>query len=182
MSDVNMTVRQIEDFFVGLTYQILGIDPSTLQPNKSPVRVDWPTGGAPGWKIDEDVTFIMVNYDDDAITRQVDVIYQSNDESNAFRSASSTRVLRINWICYGPNSFDNANNIRNGLFLPQFSEMLMKNNFALIFDMPSPLRAPELFNGQWWDRTSFYARFNELITQSVSVPYLTSPNVQIVKG
>lgn len=182
MSDANMTVKQIEDFFVSLTYTILGINPTTLQPNQAPVRVEWPTGGAPGWKIDEDVTFIMVNYDDDAITRQVDVTYNPNDANNAYRSVSSTRVLRVNWICYGPNSFDNANNIRNGIFLPDNSDTLSANNLALIFDLPAPVRAPELFNGQWWDRTSFYARFNELIVQSQSVPYLTSPNVQIITG
>jgi hypothetical protein len=182
MTDANMTVRQIENFFISLTYKILGIDPSGLQPNQSPVRVEWPTGGAPGWKINEDITFIMVNYDDDAITRQVEVKYLSNNDQNAYRTVSSTRVLRVNWICYGPNSFDNANIIRNGIFLPEFSEMLKENNLALIFDLPSPIRAPELFNGQWWDRTSFYARFNELIIQSVSVPYITSPNIQIIKG
>lgn len=182
MTDINMTVRQIEDFFVSLTYQILGIDPATLQPNQAPVRVEWPTGGAPGWKIDEDVTFVMVNYDDDAITRQIEVDYQPIDDQNAYRSHSSTRVLRINWICYGPNSFDHANTIRSGIFLPDISKLLADSNLALIFDLPAPIRAPELFNGQWWDRTSFYARFNELMVQSIQVQYLTSTNVQIVKG
>ena len=176
-----MDIRLLEDFFQNLTVQILGLDPRALA-SQSRVRIEWPRNGAPAWKIDEDVAFLLVNFDDDPITRQMEVTYGTQDDANAARALNYTRVLRVSWICYGPNSFNDVNKIRTGLFLPQFAQQLRANDLALITDVPSPIRGPELFNGQWWERSSFYARFNEKITETSTVPYLQGSDVRIVKG
>lgn len=181
MTDTNMSISDLEGFFWNLTIQMLGLDP-TAPENQGRVRRDWQQNGAPAWRIDEDVAFLMVAYDDDAITRQMEVSYEAADDLNATRSQSYTRVLRVSFVCYGPNSFSDADTIRSSLFQPQFTELLAANNLALILDVPSPMRAPELYNGQWWDRTSLYARFNELVVKTSSVPYLQSADVQVVKG
>lgn len=184
MADTVLLLKQAEDFFQNLTLLMLGLDPAAPA-NQSRARVGWPvfpSKGMPGWEINEDVAFLLVNYDGDPITQQRDITYQNVDPDNADRVVSYTRVLRINWICYGPNSFDDMDAIRNGLYLPQFKQLLMASNIALIFDVPVPVRSPELFNGQWWERTSFYARFNEKVVRHADVPYLQSADVQIVKG
>lgn len=181
MSDTILTITQVEDLFQNLTLNMLGLDPAAKK-NQSRVRISWPTKGAPAWKISEDVIFLLINFDDDAITRQVDVSYTKADDENANRSMSYTRVLRIDWICYGPNSSNDADTIRSSLFLPQFTQKFAANNLALITDVPMPIRSPELFNGQWWDRSSLYARFNEKVVRTTEVPYLKSADVQIVKG
>lgn len=181
MTDTNMSISDLESFFWNLTIQMLGLDPNAPE-NQDRVRIDWQKNGAPAWRIDQDVCFLMVAYDDDAITRQTEVSYEAADDLNATRSQSYTRVLRVSFVCYGPNSFGDADTIRSSLFQPQFTELLQSNNLALILDVPSPMRAPELYNGQWWHRTSLYARFNELVIKTSSVPYLQSADVQVVKG
>lgn len=179
--DTILSITQIEDFFANLTLQILGLDP-LAKSSQSRVRIGWPTKGAPAWKREEDVAFLLINYDDDPITRQVDISYTESAPDVAIRSSSYTRVLQVSWVFYGPNSFDDADRIRHGLFLPLSTDALKANNMALILDMTAPIRSPELFNGQWWERTSFYARFNELVVRRTEVPYLKSADVQIVKG
>jgi hypothetical protein len=181
MADTILTIQQINSFFWSLTVQMLGLDPAAPA-NQDRVRKAWPAKGAPAWKRDDNIAFLLCNYDDDPITRQMDVSYQSANADNADRETSYTRVLRVNWICYGPNSFNDMDTIRSSLYLPQFTQLLASNNLALILDVPVPTRSPELFNGQWWDRTSFYARFNEKVVRHADVPYLQSADVQIVKG
>lgn len=181
MADTKLSLKQSEDFFQKLTLQLLGLDPEA-KASQSRVRITWPENGAPAWKRTEDVAFLMVNYDDDPYTRQVEVTYQENTETAANMVASSTRVLRVTWICYGPHSFDDADTIKAKLFTPEMRLLTAKNNLALITDVPMPVRSPELFNGQWWERTTFYARFNEKVIRQTDVPYIQYADVQIVKG
>lgn len=181
MTDTILSKDQIEDFFQNLTLQILGVDPNSPS-SQSRVRIEWPKNGYPGWKIDEDIAFLLVTYDDDAITRQMDVNYAPLDEYQANHLLSYTRVVRVSWTCYGPNSFNDIDTIRSSLYIPKYKELIKANNLALILDVPNPMRSPELFNGQWWDRSSFYARFNEKVTRTSAVPYITGSDVQVVKG
>ncbi|MFB0841783.1 phage neck terminator protein [Paenibacillus oleatilyticus] len=180
MDKVN-SISQIEDLFQGFTIRALGLDPRAKQ-NQDRVRIGWPAKGAPAWKQGADVAFLLIDYADDQYTRQIDVTFSSGaNKDNANRTVSYTRVLRVNWIFYGPNSFGDADTVRAGLFLPQTTMDLAAVNMAMITDVAMPIRTPELFAGQWWDRTSFQARFNEKVTRQSEVPYLQSANVQIVK-
>lgn len=181
MADTILKLKEVENFYHDLTMKMLGLDPNA-RANQKRVRISWPTKGAPSWKINEDVTFLLVNYDDDSITRQMDTSYINVGTDVADREMSYTRVLRINWICYGPNSFDDMDLIRSGLFKPEITQLLAASNLALITEVSVPIRSPELFNGQWWERTSFYARFNELVIRHSDVPYLQSADFKIKKG
>lgn len=176
---MTLSRTQLENFFVSLTLQIWGLDPTT---NPSRVRVGWPTSGSPGWKIDEDVAFIMLTYEDDPITNQVEKTYTEQDQDNAYEISNNIDVLRVNWVLYGPNSFDDARSLRFGLLNSITKDSLEQNNLALILQLPMPQRSPELFDGQWWERTSFAARFNEHVEHQTSVPYIQTGNVQIKKG
>lgn len=181
MADTVLSITDIEDFFQTSTTNALGLDPDAPA-NRKRVRVGWPAKGAPAWKREENVAFLMIGYADDAITRQIDVAYSAVDSVNANRSASYTRVIHVSWTCYGPGSFNDADVIRNSLFLPQTTMDLAAVNMALITDVPMPVRTPELYAGQWWDRSSFFARFNEKVIRQSEVPYIQSADVQILKG
>jgi hypothetical protein len=181
MSDIVLTKSEIEDIFQALTMRILNI-PSTLNGrpiNQDKVRISWPSAGAPAFKITDDVTFIQITPVNDPIVQQHDVEYSSKDSSTAYRKAAYTRVHQVRWTLYGPNSFDNADLLRHGLFLFDYFEYLAAQNIYLITYVQSPVRAPELFNGQWWERTDLYANFNEGVQRVSEVPYITSTNVQI---
>ena len=71
MADIILTLKQLEDIFRNLTCTILGLNP--VDPiNASRVRVAWPTSGAPGWKITEDVAFLRVRSAGNEYSRQRD--------------------------------------------------------------------------------------------------------------
>jgi len=180
MADSVPSIVKIEDFFQDLTLRMLNLNP-TAPASQKRVRTTWPTKGAPAWKITEDVTFLLITFDDDSVTRQMDVAYLNKDANNANRIMSYTRVIRVNWICYGPHSSEDADTIRSSLFLPQIAEQLLKNNMALITDVSMPMRTPELFNGQWWERASLFVRFNEKVVRQSEIPYITSADVRIIK-
>lgn len=181
MADTVLTAIQIEDFFQTNTTRMLGLDPDDPA-NQKRVRVAWPAVGAPAWKREQDVTFLQVDYSDEQITRQMDVEYSAIDDDNANRAMSYTRVLLVSWIFYGPASFGDADLIRSSLFKPAYKEALAVLNMALVTDVPMPKRMPELFGGQWWERTNFQARFNERVTREAEVPYLQSAEVTILEG
>ncbi|NOU95593.1 hypothetical protein GC093_20505 [Paenibacillus sp. LMG 31456] len=181
MTDTVLSITEIENFFQASTTRMLGLDPNAPA-NQKRVRVAWPSKGAPAWKHEENVVFLMIGYADDSITRQMDVSYDQADVDNANRTVSYTRVIHVSWTCYGPNSFNDADLIRSNLFLPKTKADLAAVNLALIIDVPMPMRTPELFASQWWDRTSFFARFNEKVIRQSEVPYLQSADVRIIEG
>lgn len=185
MADTILKLEDLESFFQSITMKMLGIAEvdANLKPiNQDKVRISWPTSGAPAWKITDDVTFIRVNNVSDQITQQRDVGYSAVDSDTANRTVSYTRVHEVAWIFYGPNSFDNADIARNGLYLPQYKDLLKASNLGLILDVPVPVRFPELLNGQWWERTDFTAKFNELVIRQGTVPYIKSADIIIKKG
>lgn len=181
MADIFLTLKQIEDLFWNVTTQILGLDPS-LPANASKVRIAWPTSGAPAWKITEDVTFIRIGDEDDPINILRDTIMIPQDADNANQATSYTRVLIVHWVCYGPNSFDNAFLIRNNLYQQKYRDLLSASQIKLIPKIDSPKRSPELVSGQWWERANVQAKFNELIQFNVTVPYLKSATAAISTG
>jgi hypothetical protein len=171
-----LLLSQLESLFQSLTSQILGTtDPSA-------VRVGWNQQGAPGWAIGSDVTFLLLNYSDNQITRQMETTYAESSSTDATASLTYQVVIRAEWTLYGPNSFDHADLIRSSLFQEPYKTTLAQSNLALITDIMMPVRAPELYNGQWWERSTFYAEFNELVTRTSSVPYIQTAPVTTESG
>ena len=181
MADVFLTLKQLENLYWQLTMQILGYDPADYEnPKKStPVRIAWPADGSPAWKRDEDVIFLRIGEDDDPFNKLRDTTFTQSNEDYATQATSYTRVLNVHWVCYGPNSYDNAFRIRNALYDTKQKEFLGVNKIYLIPAIESPRRSPELFVGQWWERTNLMAKFNELIKLDTPAPYLKSATVEV---
>ena len=51
------------------------------------------------------------------------------------------------------------------------------SNLYLIPDSAEPLRAPELFSGEWWDRADFRARYYEGVTETIAQQTVASAEV-----
>lgn len=183
MADTILTLRQIEDIFQTVTMQILGLPESDADGhpiNQDKVRIAWPTGGAPAWKINDDVVFLRIVPVDDPFARQRDVGYSDQDSFNTKKSVNYSRVHQVQWTCYGPNSFDNIETIRNGIFLQEFREQFKKKNLFLVADVGMPQRIPELFNGQWWERCDLIVRYNEGVERSNTVPKILGIKIKTV--
>lgn len=178
MADKYLTLKQLENLYWRLTTQILGCDPANTAHAKV-VRIAWPTEGSPAWKRDEDVVFVRISESDDDYNRQRDTVYEVKDTDNAWQRTAQTRVLQVTWICYGPNSFDKAFAIRSALYTPQYRETLAGNGIYPVPAFEAPRRAPELFAGQWWERTDLTARFNAHIRIDTTIPYLRSADITV---
>ena len=140
-------------------------------------RIDWPTGGAPGWKISDDVTFIRAVETDDEYNRLRDLKVTTIDADTLQEEITYTRVWEVSFVCYGPNSFDNARNLKSSLL--RSTPTLAAANLYPVSDIPAPQRVPELFSGQWWERTDISFRLNEQVTETEVINSIASAEVLI---
>lgn len=175
MTDTALSLTKIEDIFWNCTIQNLGLDPGGKESQKR-IRIGYPAEGAPAWKRHENVGFIVVSFANDPITQQVELSYRKTSEMTADHISSYTRVIQVSWTFYGPESFDDADKVRAGLY----RSPILFSPLHLVTDVSSLIRLPELFSGQWWERTSFTARFNEQVVRSSSVNYIKSADIRVV--
>jgi hypothetical protein len=183
VADQILKLVDLEDFFQSLTCACLGIpladntDPDNPIPiNQDKVRIAWPKDGAPGWPITADVAFIRVINAGDDYTRLRNVIY-----TNGQRQVVYTNQHLVSWIFYGPNSYDNAEILRNALFLPVNMDLLSGQNLAPVNDFEPIQRSPELFNGEWWERSDWSCKFYEQVTRNQTQPSLASADIKIIR-
>ena len=118
------------------------------------------------------------------MTRKLNIIYtpSTTDTTKLVKKTGYTRVHKIDWTLYGPNSYDNADLIRSSIFADEYLQTFKDNNLFLITDVQMPTRLPELYNGQWWERTDFSATFNESVIREGTTPIIDSTNFIIVKN
>jgi hypothetical protein len=178
MADLFLKIKEIEKLFWKATTIMLGFDPANPV-NANKVRISWPVDGAPAWKITEDVTFLRIGDEEDPFSLLRDTTYSTLDNDNANQETSYTRVMNVHWVCYGPNSNDSAFMIRNKLYSQIVRDLLNDKQVFLVPKIDSPIRSPELFNGQWWDRSNLNAKFNLPVVFDTTVPYLKSATVQV---
>lgn len=178
MDDLYLKIQQLNSIFWTLTVQMLGLDP-TLPETNSAVRISWPKDGAPAWKIDDDVCFIKVVPQDDEYNRIRELEYTNieGDDLNVNQAMSYTRVLRLMWAFYGPNSEDNAQTLRDQLFYQDIHDALVPYNIYMITDIVEPIRSPEMYETRWWERVDIHVEFNELITRYKVVPCINNVNI-----
>lgn len=176
-TDQVLKLTEIEDFFQSIISEMLGLD-MTLDVNQDKVRIAWPTSGNPSWEITDDVVFLRITPVDDKQARQLNIAYTPNTTDDVLdKSVGYTRVHKIDITLYGPNSFDNADVIRHLIFSYDYMLKFRAKNLFLITDVPMPQRLPELWNGQWWERTDFTITFNESVIRYTQTPYIESADV-----
>lgn len=179
LTSMAITPQALSSLLQTLTCQMLGIDPSSDPLAYSKVRLGWPEAGQPSWGINDDVCFLKVTEEDDPYNRVRDRTFGT--QSGSFGSTDTyTRVWRIAWSLYGPNSFDNARLIKSALFAADFAhDTLAANSMYLVSDVPATRRAPEKFQNQWWDRSDLDIRLNELITESLTLNSISTAQVLV---
>jgi hypothetical protein len=162
-----------------LTCQMLGINPATDSLAYSKVRLEWPQAGQPGWGLGDDVCFVKCVEEDDSYNRIRDRRFGT--QSGSYGSTDTyTRVWRVSWALYGPNSFDNARLIKSALFSADFThDTLAASSLYLVTDIPATRRAPEKFQNQWWDRSDLDIRLNEFVTETLAVNSISTAEVLV---
>lgn len=158
MSEVILTLNELEELFYDLTVSMIG------GTNTADVRRSWPTMGAPAFDVNDDVAFLQIHDIPSTMsTIREDKFSTGGSPEDGSLETSYTRTLQINWIFYGPNSWDRAMSVRNKIFYQEFRNTLSDNNIYVIPDFDPPRRIPELFQGLWYQRMDLTMKFNELV-------------------
>lgn len=173
-----LTPAGINAIFQPLLAQILGIDP-VQNPDQAydAVRISWPTGGQLGWAITDDICFIRATADDDAFSQVRDEIYQPKDSTSLTKQMGFTQTWGIRLLLYGPNSYDRARLISSAMSLDWVHDALAASNLYAIPEWHRPERNPELYQGQWWDRSDLELKFYEQVSESLVAPAAASVDV-----
>lgn len=156
-----MTKREIENIIREAISMILEIDD-----NKT-IRFGWGTstnaGSAPYFSRNQNVVIIFDTIVDDPINRTQEIDFDNGTEGKLNYINTHIDVHEFVFVCYGPDSFEWARNIRNNISMPHVENYLHKNNLFLIPDISGVQVSPELIDGEWWDRTDTKIRFNEKV-------------------
>lgn len=169
------TIQELENFFRSLTLKILGLDPDS--PDE--VRISWQTEGSPAWNIAKDYCFMRVTISDDPASKCFDYTYTNNSD-NLNQNVNYIRVVKLDYILYGPNSFERAEQIKNLFYTSRdIKSKLDLNKFGVIQDINIPQRVPELFNGQWWERIDYSISFNELVSFDNTIENIQTINMNM---
>jgi len=166
MAELTHTSIEIEDIFREVVCTIFGLGPES---NHDRIRFPWGSdlltgvGSAPDWDHMADVCFIYALPHDDAYNRQRNRRNVYRDGPDMVQLDEHTDVHNILFVNYGPNAYECARGIRDGLFRNDIRAMLKGNRFSIVTDVPAPRRIPELYDGEWWNRVDLNATFYEFV-------------------
>ena len=183
-----MTQKQLEDLFWRATVMCLGLDPdSEDEAVHKRVRISWPTSetGNSNWGRDENVVFLRITpgYDGYGELHDIDHVYDpvTDTQKEVVRYHRSHRII---WVCYGPDSDDDADTIRIGIVRDAIHSMLKKQNVAVWPHIKEPVRVPEQDEtGEWWERCDLTADFYQLVTREYQEDFIeAAPDINIQHG
>jgi hypothetical protein len=191
-----LTLAEIGAILQPLTIEMLG---ETDNPLSSPVRLEWATTGQPFQEITDDICYLRAVPKDDPYNRIRDRFnwpggvgwgdkgfgtppWGGTDNPLLITEQYNyTRVWEIRWCFYGPNSTDLARALRSALYQDFFTNALSLSQLFPVPDFSEPVRAPELFDGQWFERVDFSAEFYEFVTEAINRGTVKSVEVQIIE-
>jgi len=173
--DRYLSLNDLNILFQQLTLQCLGLADNAYDK----VRISWQKQGAPAWKVDDDIVFIRLSEEDNPYNRQREVVMTQISEDVSMKSTSYTRVNSVAFALYGPESYENAQTLRDFFFYDDSRRTLSQSGIYMIPDVAAPRRVPESFQGQWWERIDFTLYFNELIIRNVVASSITSVDISV---
>jgi len=185
MADTVNTMAEIEDLFQQQTILMLGYDTEEIDgvpQNQDKVRITYPQIGQPAFKVTDEVAFVSVFCKDDPYNRLFEATYEEIDEETAQRNINYTRAIDVKWTFYGPEAFDRADLVRALIFQTPYATEFKAKNIYLVPDVSAPVRLPEMFNGQWWNRADFSATFYEKVIRTSEAAFIKSAETTIMKG
>lgn len=156
-----LTQNQIEDIFWQATVKTIGLDPDDAA-TQNRVRISWPKPGEEGttWHREDNVIFLRITptYDDYSIQKDITHVYDSGN-GTLKEVVDYHRAFSIQWLCYGPESGEDADAIRIGILRTEVRKYLRQNGIGMKPDIREPVRMPELDDsGDWWERHDLTAQ------------------------
>lgn len=171
--------KQVEKVMVNVTLNALGIlssDPLAY----SKVRMSWQTLGQPANSVAEDVVYVRAIEEDNDYNQVRDLsVANDGDAAKVDLITEYTRAWRVSWVIYGPNSFDHARLIKSAVLQPSqpIHDLLVEASLYAVPDIPAPIRAPENFQGEWWERVDLSCLFYEGVSEIEIVSAIKSTEI-----
>lgn len=141
-----------------------------------PVRKSWPQSGSPDWKIIDDVIFMQLAETDDEISIPLDYDLE-NDGDNLLLKQGTSRVFNLRLNAYGPKSYENLLRIRIAMLRGR--KNLRKQKIFPVPERTPVIKAPELFQGRWWNRADMTLKFNVLMIFKEQIGTIETVNVVV---
>lgn len=141
------------------------------------VRQSWQTQGNPAFTIDDDVVFIRCIEQETDYNTIRDEMTVGNNEDTSIRIRVYTRMWNVFFRARGPNSFDQIRLIKS-LLLEDFPhDNLAALNLYMIPATSTPVRAPELFEGRWWEQVDYNIDLLEQVTETFTIQTVNAVEV-----
>jgi hypothetical protein len=163
-----LTPSQMDVLLQSLSTQMLGIAATDPQVNFK-VRLSWQTSGAPAFTIDDDVIFIRAIEATTPYSEVRDERMDVNPDGTATRTRTYSRMWNVFFRARGPNSFDTIRQIKSMLLEDFIHDSFAQSKLYMITAMSTPVRAPELYEGRWWEQVDFDADFLEQVDETLTV-------------
>lgn len=169
--------RQLEDIFFVATAMALGINPDPLcKESAKRIRFSWPDSTNSDWKHNDDVVFLRISPRSDPYGEQQDITYDEGEGGTLKEVVRYHRCHSIDWVCYGPNSDQDADAIRIGILSTPVHDYLMRNSIAILPEIGDPIRFPEQdAGGEWWQRYDLHADMYEGARREYEISRITEP-------
>lgn len=170
LTSTALTVQQINAVIQPLTCGALGVNP----PDYAQVRIDWQSQGQPFIDLpNKDICFLSCIPQDVEYSRVRDQALSGTGPVT--ETWTYTRGWRVAWTLYGPNSTDRARALHSAMvFMDYFATQLELSNLYVVPDTAEPVRVPEQFNAQWYERVDFHVLMYEAITETIQDTVVTS--------
>lgn len=154
--------------------EMLGLNP-TAPATQSAIRSTWVQPGQPGFTIEDNIVFYRLMTGGDAYDQKV---YLEHQAVNSI--AHYTRVITLVITAYGPLAPDNLERIRT-CFIAGFGTLnLAKAKVYPVINPGSVIRAPELFEGRFWERADFSIILYAKEDTTLAIPAIESSQITVI--
>lgn len=124
--------------------------------------------------------YLFVGIAPNTYDKQTDIEYGQNNDETVEETASYTRVISVDFYCFGPESFDIADKLIHGMFRPLVTSVFNASGIFPVVHPETPTHAPYPWNGQWWSRTDFKIDFYTYNTRITEIPFFLSGQISVI--
>lgn len=184
MGDQVLTREELENVIWEALANCMGINPDSPQ-SQSRIRMSWPimseSGSQPDWDRMDNVCFARLT---ENTAEQYGTLH---DIAYAYEASLDiqnevigyTRVHSLHLLFYGPHSFDDADQVRVGIFREEPRRILRRKHLYPVAGPQRASRIPELYSGAWWDRSDLMLTIYEHVIREFGSDYYKEAPISI---
>ena len=168
-----LTKAQLEDLFYKATLDITGFTAQSI-------RFSYQPNSAPFFEQGQDGVYIYVSPMESDVGKFRDITYgELPGNVSVEESIVYTRVIQCQWTCYGPNAYDTAVTIRDGILSESVRRTFSRSRVYPNPRIQTPIRTPESVNSQWWERADIKVLFNVGTEKTAPIPTMSGAVIRL---